>query len=146
VAKCFVTIFGVLAAISAIQLGHSHETALSLWYTVSAIVAGGLAGLFLLGFLSTRASPWGAYLGIVASLIFTVWATLTLNGGAIVNLGKFNFPLHDFMIGAVGHVVLLVVGYLASFLFPGAAGNMSDLTLWGWLRRGPAQTFPGPNQ
>jgi SSS family solute:Na+ symporter len=138
VAKCFVAIFGLLAAISAIQLGRSHENALSLWYTVSAIVAGGLAGLFLLGFLSTRANRYGAYVGIVASLIFTAWATLTLNGGAIVNLGKYNFPLHDFMIGAVGHVVLLAVGYLASFLFHGTTGNIEALTLWGWLRRDPS--------
>ncbi|MFZ0760424.1 MAG: sodium:solute symporter, partial [Candidatus Sulfotelmatobacter sp.] len=104
VAKCFVAVFGVLAAISAIRLGHTQGTALALWYTISAIVAGGLAGLFLLGFLSTRANRHGAYLGIAASLLFTAWATLTLDGGRIVNLGKYNFPLHDFMIGAVGHV------------------------------------------
>jgi SSS family solute:Na+ symporter len=143
VAKCFVAIFGVLAAMSAIQLGHTQGTALSLWYTISAIVAGGLAGLFLLGFLSTRANRQGAYIGIAASLVFTAWATLTLNGGSIVNLGKYNFPLHDFMIGVVGHVVLLVVGYLASFLFHGAARSAEGLTLWGWLRRPvPASLAP----
>jgi SSS family solute:Na+ symporter len=144
VAKCFVAIFGVFAAISAIQLGHTQGTALSLWYTISAIVAGGLAGLFLLGFLSTRANRQGAYVGIAASLVFTAWATLTLNGGSIVNLGKYNFPLHDFMIGAVGHVVLLVVGYLASFLFRGAARSVKALTLWGWLQRDPAQASLAP--
>jgi SSS family solute:Na+ symporter len=146
VAKCFVAIFGVLAAISAIQLAHTRGTALSLWYTISAIVAGGLAGLFLLGFLSTRANQRGAYLGIVASLIFTAWATLTLNGGSLVNLGRYNFPWHDFMIGAVGHVVLLVVGYLTSFLFHGAGANIEPLTLWGWLRRDRTQPDPAPNQ
>jgi SSS family solute:Na+ symporter len=145
-AKCVVGIFGVLAALSAIQLGHTQGTALSLWYTISAIVAGGLAGLFLLGFLSTRANHQGAYLGILASLIVTTWATLTLNSGSIVNMGRYNFPLHDLMIGAVGHVVLLLVGYLASFLFHGAAGNIEELTLWGWLRRDPAQADLGPNQ
>jgi SSS family solute:Na+ symporter len=144
IAKCFVAIFGVLAAICAIQLGHTQGTALSLWYTISAIVAGGLAGLFLLGFLSTRANQHGAYLGIVASLIFTTWATLTLDGGSIVNLGKFNFPLHDFMIGAVGHVVLLMVGYLASFFFHGAGRNIEGLTLWGWLRRDSAEADLAP--
>ena len=29
----------------------------------------------------------------------------------ILNLGHFNFPWHDYMIGAIGHVVLMVVGY-----------------------------------
>jgi len=146
VAKCFVAVFGFLAVISAIQLGHTRGTALSLWYTISAIVAGGLAGLFLLGFLSTRANQHGAYLGIAASLMFTTWATLTLNGGNIVNLGKYNFPMHDYMIGAVGHVVLLVVGYLTSFLFHGSGGSIEELTLWGWLRRNPvaAELAPVP--
>jgi solute:Na+ symporter, SSS family len=144
IAKCLVAVFGVLAAISAIQLGHTRGTALSLWYTTSAIVAGGLAGLFLLGFLSTRANRHGAYLGIVASLMFTTWATLTLDGGSIVNLGKYNFPLHDFMIGAVGHVVLLMVGYLASFFFHSAGRNIEELTLWGWLRRDSAEADLAP--
>jgi SSS family solute:Na+ symporter len=144
IAKCFVAVFGVLAAISAIQLGHTQGTALSLWYTISAIVAGGLAGLFLLGFLSTRANQHGAYLGIVASLMCTTWATLTLNGGSIVNLGKYNFPLHDFMIGAVGHLVLLMVGYLASLFFHSAGRNIEELTLWGWLRRDSAEADLAP--
>lgn len=144
VAKGLVAVSGLLAVWSAIQLGHTQGTALSLWYTISAIVAGGLAGLFLLGFLSTRANQQGAYLGIVASLMFTTWATLTLNGGSIVNLGKYNFPLHDYMIGAVGHLVLLVVGYLTSFLFHGAGENIEELTLWGWLRRSPSAANLAP--
>ncbi len=145
VAKCFVAIFGVLAGVSAIRLAHTQGTALSLWYTISAIVAGGLAGLFLLGFLSTRANRQGAYVGIAASLMFTAWATLTLNGGNIVNLGRYNFPLHDFMIGAVGHTVLLVVGYLTSFFFHNAGKNINvaDLTLWGW-RKGSARRDLAP--
>lgn len=138
VAKCFVAVFGVLAVLSAIRLGQIQATALSLWYTVSAIVAGGLAGVFLLGFLSTRANQNGAHLGIAASLIFTTWATLTLNGGSTLNLGKYNFPLHSYMIGAVGHLVLLTVGYLTSFLFHSEDGSTESLTLWGWLRRPPA--------
>lgn len=146
VAKCFVAIFGILTALSAIRLAHTLGTALSLWYTISAVVAGGLAGLFLLGFLSTRANRQGAYFGIAASLMFTTWATLTLDGGNIVNLGRYNFPLHDFMIGAVGHVVLLVVGYLASFLFHGSGGNMhiEALTIWGWLRGGATRRDLAP--
>ena len=94
--------------------------------------------MFLLGFLSTRANRQGAYVGIIASLVFTAWATLTLNGGSVVNLGRYNFPLHDYMIGAIGHIVLLLVGYLASFLFHGAGASMEQLTLWGWLRRNSA--------
>jgi SSS family solute:Na+ symporter len=137
-AKYYVAICGFAVVVFAIRIAHSQRSALSLWYTVSAIVAGGLAGLFLLGFLSTRANRQGAHAGIIASLIFTAWATLTLHGGSVVNLGRYNFPLHDYMIGAIGHIVLLVVGYLTSLLFR-TSENMEELTLWGWLRRNPAR-------
>src|SRR5580704_3462212 len=80
VGKAIVALSGVAAAAVAIRLSHSQGTALSLYYTITAIVAGGLAGLFLLAFLFARATRKGAIAGIVANLIFTVWAILTLNG------------------------------------------------------------------
>ena len=142
IAKYLVAICGAAVVIFAIQLGRNQGTALSLWYTVSAIVAGGVAGLFLLGFLSTRANRQGAYAGIIANLVFTAWATLTLNGGSFLNLGRYNFPLHEYMIGAIGHIVLVVVGYPMSLFFQGTSANMEALTLWGWLRRDPAPVLP----
>jgi len=135
VAKYFVAVCGLLTAAFAIRLAYSRETALSLWYTISAIVAGGLAGLFLLAFLSDRANRYGCYIGIFASLAFTSWATLTLNGGKILDLGQYNFPLHDYTIGAIGHMVLLSVGYLASFFFRNSDTGPEALTLWRWRRR-----------
>jgi solute:Na+ symporter, SSS family len=133
-AKVLVALAGGLCILLAIRLAHTGGNALSLWYTVSAIVAGGLAGLFLLAFLSERASETAAYIGIAASLLFTAWATLTVDSGKIWNLGAFNFPLHTYMIGVIGHLVLLAVGYAASLLFPNQRAGSGDLTLWGWLR------------
>jgi SSS family solute:Na+ symporter len=141
-AKYFVAICGVFTAAFAIRLAHSQETALSLWYTISAIVAGGLAGLFLLAFLTDRANRHGCYIGIFASLVFTTWATLTLGGGKIIDLGQFNFPLHDYTIGAIGHVVLLAVGYFASFFFSNSDRGLEPLTLWNWLRRSVPRNHP----
>jgi solute:Na+ symporter, SSS family len=131
VAKIVVAFAGVLCIIVATALARSHGSALSLWYTVSAIVAGGLVGLFLLAFLAPRVSGTAANIGIVASLVFTAWATLTLGGGKIWNLGRFNFPLHDYMIGVIGHVILFAVGYAASFMVPDRSGQTRELTMWG---------------
>jgi SSS family solute:Na+ symporter len=125
---------GFAAAGVALRLAHSQGTALSLYYTITAIVAGGLAGLFLLAFLFARATRKGAIAGIVANLIFTVWAILTLNGKTI-NLGRFNFPWHEYMIGAIGHVVLLLFGVCFSFILADESPSSPDLTLWGWLQR-----------
>jgi len=139
VGRIIVAASGLAAAGVAFRLAHSHGSALSLYYTITAIVAGGLAGLFLLAFLVRRATREGAIAGIVASLLFTVWATLT-QGGKMVDLGRFNFPWHDYMIGAIGHIVLFAIGFLFSYLLPGTP-LAAELTLQGWQRRKEAPTF-----
>ena len=132
VGRAVVVLSGCAAAALALRLAHTQGTALSLYYTITAIVAGGLAGLFLLAFLFREATRAGAIAGIVVSLLFTVWATLTAGRGAPW-FGRFRFPWHDYMIGAVGHVVLLLVGLLFSYLWPGSRPRASEKTLWGWL-------------
>jgi SSS family solute:Na+ symporter len=127
VAKFIVTGCGLLAIAMALVLSHTQTGALSLWFSASAIVSGGLAGLFMLAFLSKRTNARGVYAGIVACIAFTAWATLTLGAKPLVNLGRFNFPWHDYMIGAVGNVVLFVVGYAASLLFEHAESKVAQV-------------------
>ena len=88
--------------------------------------------LFLLAFLSRRATPRGAYVGIAASAACTVWAVLTSRN--IVNLGPYNFRGDDLTIGALGHVVLLAVGYFASLVLTRGRDAGGSMTLWRWLR------------
>ncbi len=137
--KVFVAACGVLTMGLATRLAHSQSGVLSLYYTITGIVAGGLAGLFLLAFLSRRANTIGAVAGIVANLLFTTWATLTLNHGAILNLGRWNFSWNEYMIGVIGHVVLLGVGFIVSLIIGTPAENSEDLTLRGWLDRCTAE-------
>jgi solute:Na+ symporter, SSS family len=126
---------GVAAVLIAVQLARFGGPALSFYYTVTAIAAGGLAGLFLLAFMSRRAGSASAHAGIVTSLLVTLWAALTANGGHILNLGLWNFPWHEYLIGAAGHLSLLAGALLFTFIFP--ARNLADpaLTLYGWLAR-----------
>jgi SSS family solute:Na+ symporter len=113
--KVIVACCGVLCIAIALVLAHTRGGALSMWFSISAIASGGLAGLFLLAYLSPRATRQGVYVGIAASVLFTAWATLTLKGdNRVLDLGAFNYPWHDLTIGAVAHMVLLVVGYGAS--------------------------------
>ncbi|HEY0265038.1 MAG TPA: sodium:solute symporter [Granulicella sp.] len=131
--KIIVAVTGLAAAAIASKLAHSQGSALSLYYTISAVVAGGLAGLFLLAFLIRKATRKGAIAGIVANLIFTTWATLT-EGGKIVDLGRYNFPYHDYIIGAIGHIVLFGIGLAVSLLLPGKVAG-EDLTVWSWRQK-----------
>jgi SSS family solute:Na+ symporter len=124
VGKLVVGLCGALCVVVATLLAHTNGTALSLWYTVSAIVAGGLAGLFLLAFFFPRTGTTAAWIGIAASLLFTAWATL--------NIGPGKFRMHTYMIGVIGHVVLVVTGCAASFVFPNPDEESRKLTLTRW--------------
>jgi solute:Na+ symporter, SSS family len=130
--RLVVVLSGCAAAVLALQLAHTQGTALSLYYTISAIVAGGLAGLFLLAFLFPGATRSGAIAGIVASLLLTAWATASENQ-RLPWFGRFRFPWHDYVIGAAGHIVLLIVGVLFSRLWPGSGPRAPEKTLRGWL-------------
>ena len=135
VGKLIVGVCGVLAVLVAVIIAWKSERVLSFWFTTSSIVAGGLAGLFLLAFLSPRANRQGALAGIVACLIFTSYATLTSGKDRVLDFGQYNFPWAGVMIGVVAHVVLLAVGYLVSLAFASEASATRAMTLWGWLER-----------
>lgn len=135
VAKIIVGAAGSLCVLVATGLAHTQGTALSLFYTVSAIVGGGLAGLFVLAFFVERAGVIAIWIGIISSLAFTTYATLTLDGGKIWDLGRFNFPLHNYMIGVVGNLLLVSLGLLGSYFFPNQETGARALTYWGWRDR-----------
>jgi SSS family solute:Na+ symporter len=124
---------GVLCIAVALVLAHSNGSALSMWFSISAIASGGLAGLFLLAFFSTRANRQGILIGIVATTLFTAWATATVGVKPLLNLGGWNFPWNDLLIGAVGHVVMLIFGYFGSLLFQSDPVVAREMTFWKWL-------------
>jgi len=133
--KLVVAACGAAAVGIAIVIALAGERALSLYFTVSSILTGGIAGLFILAFLSTRANKGGVWAGIVACVLFTAWGTFTSGKEPIWDWGAYNFKLPGIMIGVLGHVVLMGVGYLASFFFPAATPAHKEMTLWDWWAR-----------
>jgi solute:Na+ symporter, SSS family len=115
---------GILSVGIAALLAWKSARVLSFYFAVASVVAGGLAGLFLLAFLCPRANRQGACVGIVACLAFTAWG--------LADGGRW---LHPIMVGVAAHLVLLGVGYAASFCFPPPDAAARQMTLWGWLRR-----------
>lgn len=138
-ARILIAVVGALSAACAVILAHAKGNALSMWFAVSAVVSGGLAGLFLLAFLCRRANPQGAFIGIAASLLCTLWAVLT--NRKLVDLGPLSYRGDDLTIGALGHMVLWGAGYLGSLLFRSGTADSQrrDMTIWAWLedRRAP---------
>ena len=97
---------------------------IDLIFTVYAIFSGGIVGIFLLGVFSARANRQGVNIGIITCILFTAWAFLTStpigtkNPKLLLDLGNFNFTHHKLMLGVYSHLIVMVVGYIASLFFP----------------------------
>jgi SSS family solute:Na+ symporter len=138
-------LFILLAGLGAITVALFYVRAggtgvLGIIFTLYAIFSGGIAGMFLLGIFSNKANKQGVYIGIAASVIFTFYALLTSTpiglGGKeklLIDLGRLNFTHHKYMIGVYSHIVLMIVGFLTSFLFRAEPVDDS-LTYYGWLK------------
>lgn len=124
---------GIAAYVIAWLIAHSRGTALSLYYAAASIVAGGLAAIFFLAFLSRRANAFGVKVGIATSLLFTIWATLTIGAKPLLHAGAFRFTWHEYMIGVVGQIILYIVGYIASYF--GKPPLDARLTIFGWFEK-----------
>lgn len=131
--KFSVVVCGAMAIGVALRLSTTQGAALAMYYTATAIVAGGLAGLFLLAFLTHRAGRVAAIAGIAVNLVFTAWATLTMNGGKSLDLHPYNYPWHEYTIGAVGNSLLLFTGLLVALSTDSISPEKSNNTLWDWL-------------
>ncbi|HEX9601104.1 MAG TPA: hypothetical protein VF985_06420, partial [Mariniflexile sp.] len=67
---------------------------------------------------------------------FTAYAVLTstkINGSVILDLGNYNFPHHKYMLGVYSHLIVLIVGYFASFLFKSEKVK-DELTIYGYFK------------
>ena len=123
VGRCSVVVLGVVSILLALQWTRiSNASLIEFAVTMAMLVTGGILGLFALGIVSPGTSARGAYAGIVACLLFTGWATLTqvsLPGSnvPVMDLGAFNYTLSPLLIGVFGHVLLLLVGMIASVFF-----------------------------
>jgi SSS family solute:Na+ symporter len=139
VGKIIVAVSGALAVAIGAFIARKGEGALTLYYAATAIVAAGLAGMFLLAFFSRRANRQGLWIGIVAALAFTVWGVLTstksADGKILLDLHQFNYTWPSVMLGVIAHVIVLVVGWSASWLFPADTNVKSEWTFWGWMER-----------
>ena len=124
--KWLVVICGIGSLlIAALYLSAGDEGVLGIVFTLYAIFSGGIAGIFLLGLFSTRANRQGVNIGIIACILFTAYAFLTSTKiglgkekNILLDLGVYNFNQNKLMLGVYSHVVVIVVGYIASLFFP----------------------------
>ncbi len=139
--KWMVVVAGLAAVgVACLYISWGGEGVLGALFSLYAIFSAGIVGIFLLGLFSRRANKQGLYIGIAAAVIFTAYAVLTstkvdLDGDGVkdilLDLGSWNFSHHNYMLGVYSHLIVLVVGYLASFLFKTPPADDS-LTIYGY--------------
>ena len=136
----------VLAGVGAVgvallYISWGGEGVLGALFSLYAIFSAGIVGIFLLGLFSRRANSKGLYVGIAAAVLFTAYAVLTSTAVDIpgtgtkeilLDLGDWNFTHHKYMLGVYSHLIVLVVGYLASLFFAVPLAD-KELTIYGYL-------------
>lgn len=126
----------IMMSVAFLYVQWEGEGVLGVVFGLYAIFSAGIVGIFLLGLLSRRANKQGLYVGIGACIIFTAYAVLTttkIGGSLILDLGKFNFPHHKYMLGVYSHIIVFVVGYVASLFFKSEPAE-DQLTIYGYFK------------
>ncbi|GAB3649324.1 sodium:solute symporter [Echinicola sediminis] len=141
VGRILVLVSGLAAAfVAVLYVLWQGQGVLGAVFGLYAIFSAGIVGIFLLGLFSRRANKEGLYIGIIACILFTAYALLTSTpmsfggeSGLLLDLGKYNFTHHKYMLGVYSHLIVLVVGYVASLFFdrPKADGS---LTIYGYFK------------
>ena len=141
VGRISVLVIGILSIfIALIYVSWGGEGVLGTLFGLYAIVSAGIVGIFLLGLFSRRANWQGLYIGIAAAVLFTAYAVLTSSkfetaGGEkqlLLDLGSMNFTHHKYMLGVYSHLIVLIVGYVASLFFKTPLAD-KELTVYGYL-------------
>ena len=117
---------GILSIfIAMLYINAGSEGVLGIVFTLYAIFSGGIVGIFLLGLFSARANRQGVNIAIIVCIIFTAYAFLTStriglgeNKKLLLDLGDYNFGHDKLMLGVYSHLIVIIVGWVASLFFP----------------------------
>ena len=94
---------------------------------LTALTAGGLLGLYLLGFLTCTANGRAVGVGVAFTLLFTAWVALTGLGWIPESI---RCPIDSYYAGLLGHAILFMIGFaLGKFVFK-AKEDLTNMTVW----------------
>ena len=116
-ARIITMALGLIGTLTAVWL--AWRGAPSVWdqfLKIMGLLGGGLAGMFVAGIFTRHAHQNGVLIGFAASTIVLYWVSST---GAV----------HFFLFGGIGILTCAIVGWMASLILPGTAGNVEGLTV-----------------
>jgi len=129
---------GVTLVSSVIMVGGAYllfkadtMTLQDLWTEFQSIIAGGLVGLYMLGFFTKRGDGRAVGVGIAFAVLFSLFISASglgwLPAGVTVTL---NAHFDSYYTGIAGNVVMFVLGYALALFLPRRDQNLKNLTVW----------------
>ncbi len=121
---CIASLFMIIGAI--ILANYETKTLQHVSTIITAILSGGLLGLYLLGFLTRKGNTKSVWAGIIATAIFTIWTICSKNNlfpGA-------SLPFDLYYAGLIGNVIMFVTAFIASFIFQDDKKDLTNLTVF----------------
>jgi len=130
VAWVVAAIASLLMILGAIILLYSDTKTIQDAATIlSSVVMGGLFGMYMLGFVTTRTNSKAVWFGICITFIFSLWTVLSGQG---VLPESLTAPFDLYYTGMIGHIILFATAFLASALVFKSKDkkDLTNLTVW----------------
>jgi len=128
VARLIACVAGVFMIGGAIVLAYSDSNTIQDTITILAsLVAGGVLGMYLLGFLTNKGDARAVWIGIIFTIIFTSWTVLN-DRGLLPDFLSVKFDLY--YTGLIGNILMFAIGFLAGTLLPERKRDLTNLTVW----------------
>ena len=115
-------IIGALALLSA-----TSTTLQDTYRVITALTAGGLFGIYLLGFATKSGDSRSIGVGIVLTLLYSTWVVVS---NMTDLLGPYSCKIHSYYTGLVGHMFMFTMGFVISKLFPAKPRDLTNLTIY----------------
>lgn len=108
-------LWGLLGMGCALLMIHAKGI-LDAYWMLAGIFSGGMVGLFLLGFLSRKATSRAALAGVILGVCCITWMTLSMPHLGVWPQAweAWRCPWNELMIPVCGTVVILLVGWISS--------------------------------
>ncbi|PCJ51217.1 MAG: sodium:solute symporter [Candidatus Hydrogenedentota bacterium] len=115
----------VFMIVAAIVFAYSPgKTAQDTYTVMVAITAGGLLGLFMLGFVTKSGDGRSIAWAIGCTIAFTLYRVLEGRGFVPA------IPIDSYYTGIVGHVLMFVIGWVLGSFMQTTPRDLTNLTLW----------------
>ena len=130
VAWLVASIASVIMIAGAIVVAETEtKTLLDASTILSSILMGGVFGMYMLGFVTTKTNSKAIWTGIAITFIFSLWSVLARQG---VFPEALNIPFDLYYTGMVGHILMFATAFLAAALIfkKKDKKDLTNLTIW----------------